>query len=272
MRRIRREFYAPATILKQVEEKIHRVEELGQSIDCLTFVPDGEPTLDSQLGVEIEQLKTLGIKVAVISNASLMGQKEVQQDLMNADWVSLKLDTIRPGVWRRINRPHRALKRTAILDGMLQFAKSFRGELVTEIMLVRGVNNDSEQIREIADFLTLLNPALVYLAIPTRPPAEKWVQPPGGKDINRAFQILVQSGNSVELLIGYEGNAFASTGNIREDLLSITAVHPMRKDAVEELLAGAGADWPIIDSLVSQGELIKIEYGGRTFYMKNLRK
>lgn len=40
----------------------------------------------------------------------------------------------------------------------------------------------------------------------------------------------------MEYLIGYEGNDFAFTGNIEQDLLSVTAVHPMREDAVNEML------------------------------------
>ncbi|MFO8079490.1 MAG: hypothetical protein R6V07_04200 [Armatimonadota bacterium] len=40
----------------------------------------------------------------------------------------------------------------------------------------------------------------------------------------------------MKVLIGYEGNAFASTGNVAEDILSITAVAPMRREAVQDLL------------------------------------
>ena len=50
---------------------------LGKPIDYLTFVPDGEPTLDGNLGEEIELLRTLGTKVAVISNASLACRPDV---------------------------------------------------------------------------------------------------------------------------------------------------------------------------------------------------
>jgi hypothetical protein len=42
--------------------------------------------------------------------------------------------------------------------------------------------------------------------------------------------------SGVEYLIGYEGNAFACAGNVQEDLLSITSVHPMREEAMAEFL------------------------------------
>ena len=67
---------------------------------------------------------------------------------------------------------------------------------------------------------------------------------------------------------GYEGNAFAFTGNVEEDLLSITSVHPMREDAVNEFLTRAKADWPVVHRLIAQDQLVEMEYEGRRFYMR----
>jgi wyosine [tRNA(Phe)-imidazoG37] synthetase (radical SAM superfamily) len=53
--------------------------------------------------------------------------------------------------------------------------------------------------------------------------------------VNRAYQNISQKFSGIEYLIGYEGNAFASSGDISKDLLSITSVHPMREDAVRSL-------------------------------------
>jgi len=190
---------------------------------------------------------------------------------MKADWVSLKMDSVREEVWRRINRPHGSLQLTSILDGALEFAQTFKGELATETMLVEGVNEGDDHIREVAGFLAHLEPATAYLAIPTRPPAEEWVQPPGEEVINRAYQIFSEQVGRVEYLVGYEGNAFAFTGNVEEDMLSITSVHPMREDAVSEFLARAGADWSVVHRLIAQEQLIEMDYEGRKFYMRKLR-
>jgi wyosine [tRNA(Phe)-imidazoG37] synthetase (radical SAM superfamily) len=96
------------------------------------------------------------------------------------------------------------------------------------------------------------------------------VQAPGEEAINQAYQILSEKVEQVEYLIGYEGNAFAFTGSVEEDLLSITAVHPMREEAVSEFLALAGADWPVVRKLIARGQLIEMEYDGLKFYMRKL--
>lgn len=270
MRAERQEFYRPREILGAVESKVEQAKETGEAIDYLAFVPDGEPTLDINLGREIELLRPLGVKIAVITNSSLAWREDVREDLGRADWVSLKVDSTQDGVWRTIDRPHGALRLTSILEGMVEFAKTYAGELVTETMLVRGVNDGVDHVREVADFLSRLGPAKAYLSIPTRPPAEQWVQAPDEDAINLAYQILSERLADVEHLIGYEGNAFASTGDVEEDLLGITAVHPMREDAVAELLTRTGADWEAVRELVDTGQLLETEYEGRKFFVRKL--
>ena len=265
-------YYEPQKILNAVRDKVQKVKRRGESIDYLTFVSDGEPTLDINLGHAIERLKPLGIKIAIITNASLIWREDVRRDLLKADWVSLKMDSTTGKLWRRVNRPREALSLQAILDGALEFARRYRGVLATETMLVKGVNDTDASIRNVAAFLARLKPATIYLAIPTKPPAERWVHAPGEKGINRAFQLLSKQVDSVEYLIGYEGNAFAFTGNVEEDLLSITAVHPMRKEAVSDFLVRAGVDWRIIDNMVADGKLIETKFEGHTFYIRTLHE
>jgi len=268
----RQAFYEPTDILQEVGEKIAAARDRGEPIDYLTFVPDGEPTLDARLGREIRLLKPLGIPIAVITNASLIWQPEVREDLMEADWVSLKVDAVQEPVWRRIDHPHRSLQLAAILEGALAFAHSFGGRLVTETMLVAGINDGEAHLSEVADLLSRLQPAVAYLAVPTRPPAEKELRPPDAASLNRAYQLVSSKTPRVEYLIGYEGDAFASTGDPRVDLLSITAVHPMREDAVDTFLARAGEDRSTLHDLLGQGQLVETAYQGHKFYLRELRQ
>jgi wyosine [tRNA(Phe)-imidazoG37] synthetase (radical SAM superfamily) len=268
----RQEFYKPAEILRAVHDKVTKTIGSRETIDYLTFVPDGEPSLDVNLGSAIAQLKPLGIRVAVITNSSLIWRQDVREDLLGADWVSLKVDAVEEQIWRQVDRPQGRLKLDCILEGMRKFAKVYEGELVTETMLVAGVNDGDEHLKAAADFIAHLEPSAAYLAIPTRPPAEEWASAPDEATLNRAYQILSEKVERAEYLIGYEGDAFAFTGDVDEDLLSITAVHPMREDAVSAFLERAGAEWALIHQLVKEDKLIEAEYGGHKFYIRKLGK
>lgn len=264
----RQAFYGPDELLRDVEKKIDEVRKAGESIDYLTFVPDGEPTLDINLGRAIDLLKPFGFKIAVITNASLIWCHEARNELTKADWVSLKVDAVNEEVWRKVNRPYRSLQLSSILDGMIKFASKYHGEFATETMLVKGLNDSPAHAEEIAIFLTQLEPDKAYISIPIRPPAEVWVKPPDEKAINVFYQIFNKKVKGVEYLIGEEGNAFAATGNVAEDLLSITAVHPMREEAVRELLARAHAEASTIQQLIAQDLLFEAEYENKKFYLR----
>ena len=266
----RQVFYKPKEILENVKNKVKEAKSKKEPIDYLAFVPDGEPSLDINLGKEIEMLNSIGIKIAVITNASLLWNKDVRDALCRADWVSLKIDAMNQDIWRKINRPHGSLKLGKILEGMSKFAHVFNGELVTETMLIQDVNDAGKELENVADFIAELNPKKSYISIPIRPPAEKWVKPADEHEINIGYQIFKEKGIDVEYLIGYEGNAFAYTGNVEEDLLSITSVHPMREDGIEEFLTKAKVDWSIIKKLINEDKLVEVEYRDKKFYMRKL--
>jgi len=268
MRVERSPFYPPQKILNDVEDKVKLSRELGLGIDYLTFVPDGEPTLDANLGQEIRMLKPLGIKTAVISNSSLIWDREVREELSDADWISLKVDAVDERAWRRINRPHRALRLQEILEGILEFAQNYKGQLATETMLVKDVNDDPRSLQKIADFLAQVQPSKAYIAVSTRPPAVEWVRPPSEGSINLAYQIFCERPEQVELLVGYEGDLFALTGDVEQDLLSITAVHPMREEAVRKFLEQAGIGWDAAQRLIDVGQLVEADYNGHRFYLR----
>ncbi len=264
----RRSFYSPQDIYDEVRQMVKSSSEQALPIDYLSFVPDGEPTLDINLGQEIDMLRSLGRKIAVITNASLIWDEAVREDLAKADWVSVKVDSVEEPLWRKVDRPHRALQLEAILQGILDFSREFKGVLVSESMLLAGINDSERSLEAIAEFLTKVDPAVAYISVPIRPPAEKWVASPSEDSIVRAYQIFSSRLRRAELLVGYEGDSFQSIGEVESDLLAIAAVHPMREAAVERFLKKADCSWDVVEKLLDQGELAKTEYQGNYFYLR----
>ena len=75
-----------------------------------------------------------------------------------------------------------------IISGIKTFASSFKGMLVTETMLVKDINDNIESLRKTAQVISELNPYKAYILIPTRPPAEIFVEPPSEDNLNLAYQ------------------------------------------------------------------------------------
>jgi wyosine [tRNA(Phe)-imidazoG37] synthetase (radical SAM superfamily) len=265
----RKAFYQPRELARDVRERVRQLRRKSERIDYLAFVPDGEPTLDINLGEEIELLRDLGIKIAVITNSSIIWRKDVQKGLLKADWVCVKVDAVTPDIWGKINRPGEEVKLDKIHKGILEFTKSFKGELTSETMLIRGINDDHGEVSRIADFLTEFKPAKAYLSVPTRPTAE-YLEPIDEVTLNSAYQAFSNKLSKVEFLIGYEGNDFSSTGNAADDLLSITAVHPMREEAVVALLNRLKKDWTVVEKLIEDGKLLELDYHKKKYYARKL--
>ncbi|MGC8661768.1 MAG: radical SAM protein [Nitrososphaeria archaeon] len=257
-----REFYEPGKIVESIMRELNK----GEKIDYVTFVPDGEPTLDINLGREIRDIKDAGARVAVITNASLLFHDDVREALSEADWVSVKVDACTERTWKKLNRPCRELEFKMVMDGILTFSREYRNVLCTETMLVSGYNEG--EIEGIANFISELKPEKAYISVPTRPPALSSVKKPDEESVNRAYNLLSRMVNDVELLTGYEGNDFSSSGKVEDDLLSITSVHPMREDAVAELLKRHGRSWDLVESLLEKKLLKEVKYEGRKYYIR----
>ncbi len=272
----RRTYYRAEDVVEAVSEKLRELEENGVRVDYITFVPDGEPTLDANLGREIDGIKSLGynVPIAVITNSSLIWREDVRNDLGLADYVSVKVDAVTTSVWRRINRPHPALKLEEILQGIHVFSEEYHGILVSETMMVKGVTSVDEAKR-VAEFLATL-PRLhrAYIAVPTRPPAEPWATPPPEKVVLEAYREFVErlGEDRVELLIAPENWASIDVGAGLEDVLSTIMVHPLPEQVVEKLLKRHGLGLDAVEELVVRGLVQRVEYRGVTYYVARFQR
>ena len=265
-------FFEPEMVLKAVENKIELVSSQNKVIDYITLVPDGEPTLDTHLRRTLTLLKQVGFPVAVITNSSLLWLDDVRIDLLDADFVSVKVDSVEEKLWRKINRPHKSLQLKTILEGIKDFSSEFKGKLVSETMLI-GTVDYGEGFRKISEFLNSLNHLeKAYIAIPTRPPAVQWIRSPSEEVLNTAYRTFSDhlSVDDIELLIDYEGDSFSVTGKTEEDLLAITSVHPMRKSALIEFLRESDTEWDVVDTLIREKKLVKLKHEDEEFFMRKL--
>jgi wyosine [tRNA(Phe)-imidazoG37] synthetase (radical SAM superfamily) len=270
---IKREtFYNPEDIYLSAKKRISSLKEKNEKIDYLAFVPDGEPTLDINLAKEANLLKKFNIRLAIITNGSLIYKVDVQNDLMLFDWVSLKVDSAIKSIWKKIDRPHGKLNFEDIKKGYIDFSKKYKGLLNTETMLVKNINDGEESLKKTAEFIKSLNPNKAYISVPIRPPAKNNVQIPNEEDINRAYSIFNEYGLNTELLVHYEGDNFTYTNNFEKDILAITSVHPIREDALEKFLKKSNASWQDVENLIKKQLLKKTFYNNHYYFSRILKK
>jgi wyosine [tRNA(Phe)-imidazoG37] synthetase (radical SAM superfamily) len=230
----RRDYFPPEDVVNEVHQALD-THGPGQ-IDWVTFVGSGEPTLHASIGWLIREVKALtDLPVAVITNGSLLYLPEVRDALIAADAVLPTLDAGTPELYRRVNRPHPEVTFERLLEGLVAFRYDYRGHLWLEIMLVRGLNDTEYALSRIADAVRRIGPDKIHLGLPTRPPAEPWVQPVDEAGLMRARAIL---GDVAQVIYPAEGE-FDLTGleNVLDVIVAIITRHPMSQAELERTLS-----------------------------------
>lgn len=260
--------FGPDAVVAAVAERLATCREAGQPVDVVTFVPDGEPTLDRDLGASIRGITALGARVAVLTSGSLAWRDDVRADLLAADHVSLKVDTVDAAIWARLNRPAGRLRIDTVLEGMRRFARDYRGDLTTETMLVAGINDDEAALRATAEFVSVLEPLRAYVAVPTRPPAEPWAAAPAVEVAQHAAEVFRSFDVPVSCLveeIAERDGPFAVPGDAAAGLLGIVAVHPLTEAAARAYVTRAGGNWSEVQVLLEGGRIFRVWHAGRTY-------
>jgi len=265
----RLDYFSPEVILAEVDKALatHKPGE----IDWVTFVGSGETTLHAHIGWLIRQVKELTqLPVAVITNGSLLYLPEVRQELMAADAVLPTLDAGNAKLYRKINRPHPAITFEHLVDGLIAFREEYKGKLWVEVMLVNNLNNTSQALWETAEILQSIKPDEIHVTLPTRPPAEAWVKPPGSEGLMRAMAIL---GYTAEVAHPAEGS-FDLSGydNPADAIISIITRHPMSQDQHERTLECWSPEEAnrVLADLEASGKVQIVERYGVRFWSASL--
>ncbi|GAB4477904.1 MAG: radical SAM protein [Anaerolineales bacterium] len=261
-----RKVYVPSQVIITELEQFFRQPQ-PPSLDWVTFVGSGEPTLHSEIGWLIRQVRAMTDKpIAVITNGSLLFLPEVRYDLREADAVLPSLDAGNPALYRKINRPHPDFTFERLVEGLIAFRKEYRGKLWVEVMLIRGLNDSEPALREIAALLEQIQPNEVHLNLPTRPPVEKWVQPPDEEGLLRAMAIL---GKLARVVHPTQTKwTIDPKQNVIETLLGIITRHPLREEDVLQALSvfSLTQATTILDELEKSGKAQVIERYGTRFW------
>ena len=152
-------------------EKLRQdLEEIWKKVkgkaDVVTLSGTGEPELAENLGELIGIAREItGLKVAVLTNSSLMHREDVRSELAKADVVVAKLDAPNPEIFGEINRPHPSINFKEMVEGMKKFREEFRGKYALQMMFVELNKDHAKEMRKLAEEI---GPDCVQIDTPLR--------------------------------------------------------------------------------------------------------
>jgi len=188
------------------------------------------------------------IPIVVLTNGTLLTRQEVRRDLAAADIVVPSLDAVPGSLFRRVNRPNKALDPEKIIDGLVRFRKEFRGEIWLEIMLIRGVNDSPAHIVALRRATDRIRPDRIQLNTVVRPPADITSKPLSPGAMRKIRDVL---GPRAEIIASFEKREQApAAGDFETAVLTAVERRPMTAEDIslslgrhrDEGLARARAD------------------------------
>ena len=230
---IQRDVYLPAElIIREVKDFLAQLES---PVDYITFSGSGEPTLHSQIGPIIGEIKEMtSIPLAVITNGCLLFMDEVKRDLSEADLVIPSLDAVSKTVHETINRPEESLEIDRVIQGLVDFRERFRGQVWIEILFCRGINDDPSEIAKMKEVLERIDPNRIQLNTVYRPPAEDFASP---LTEERLIEIKEVFGGKASVITPYRGNrSIGGKGEVEAHIIDALKRRPLTADDMSEIL------------------------------------
>lgn len=254
-------------IIEALQEALHHHE----NIDVITLTANGEPTMYpkftelTQALVQVKENKEL----LILTNSASIHNPKIQKSLHLFDQVKCSLDAVTKEVFEKIDRPHKSISIESIVTGLQDFAKTYKGKLIIEVLIVQGINDTKKEIEAISEVVKTLGVHRLDVGTIDRPPAYG-VQAVDNDTLenlstvfDRCINVHVAKRKVVE-----QTQSFYSV----EEILQTLDKRPLTKNDVDKLFDATSKSF--LQTLVNQGKVILQEQSDENFYIlsTNLQK
>jgi len=242
-------------VIKEVKQAIRM-----HHFDVLTITSNGEPTLYPYLDELIDELKLLNKKLLILSNSSTIDNPKIQNSLKKLDIVKLSLDSVDEKTFKKIDRPNKNIKLSNIINGIIEFRKIYEGELIIEILVVKGINDKEEEFKKINKVFKEINPNRVDISTIDRPPAYK-VE---GVSIEKLFRLSEFLENQNIFIPTRDKINFRIENLTREELLNTLKKRPFTDSDIKNIFDEHTKI--VFNDLIKENLIEEIWVGGVKFY------
>lgn len=180
--------------IERLKEELKEVLK-GITPDYITFSGSGEPTLNSQIGEVVKWIKgNYKVKVALITNSSLLHKDDVMEDILDFDLIVPTLNTVIEETFQKINRTTGEIDIEMIKEGFKKLSKRYLGEVNIEFFVIEGINDTKEELDKYIEFLKEIKFSKLQLNSLARKGAEEWVKPVSSERLNEIKEYFEKNG------------------------------------------------------------------------------
>ena len=147
-----------AEVEAALEDKMSKAAVEGTPVDSITFSGNGEPTMNPDFPQIVEATVRLrdryfpNAKVSVLSNAVLVGRKEIADALKKIDNPILKIDASSDDLIEKINKPVGKYSLAKIVEAL----KDFNGDFILQTMFLRAQGFDTTEPKALGAWMDIV--------------------------------------------------------------------------------------------------------------------
>ena len=199
-----RRFPSFKEVRSALEKRISEIAAEGRPVDSITFSGNGEPTMHPDFSAVIELVLELrdryfpDAKVSVLSNATLLGRKDIAEALMRIDNPILKIDAATDALVQKMNKPVGVYRLSEVVDNI----KRFDGKFILQTMFLKSPDFDlstSENLSGWMDIVRELKPREIMVYTIDRETPDKTLGKYTVDQMREMVQPLIDEGYKIQI-------------------------------------------------------------------------
>lgn len=263
----RKEYVPYDIVIKELEHYFRN----NTAPDYITFSGSGEPTLNSRIGDVIQFIKhnIPSFPIAVLTNGTLLYQKQVRKELLEADVVLPSLDAASDLTFRKINRPFHGLNINQYIQGLVDFRSEFKGKIWLEVFIIPGYNDNINDLDLLKKAFERINQESIQLNTLDRPGAVSKIRSASREELQHIVNYWQLENVEIVTMSAERRDIKSYREDIETAILETVQRRPCTLDDLAKILGlHINEINKYLDVLKSDGKIDTVRRKSRIFYKK----
>jgi len=252
--------HTPDEIITELKEALQE----HPNTDVITLTANGEPSLYPHLDeliIKIDKIKE-NKQTLILTNSATLSDEKTYQSLLHLDQVKLSLDAVTPEVFEKIDRPHKSINLSKLVQSVISFSQEFKGRLFIEILFVKSLNDTAKEINALNKVLEQIKCERIDLGTIDRPPA----YPIEGISYDELFTISHQFSPDLPIHIASRKDVQSKPSTYTdEEIINTLDKRPLTQDDVQLLFDKASIRR--LEALVNKKQISLKNISNLDFYI-----
>lgn len=249
-----------APSVDEVVSQVQNAFDKGLEFDFITLTANGEPSLYPHLKELVKSLNAIKKekKLLILSNGTGVLDECAFEAMLGLDVAKFSLDSAVERIFFRVDRAHKSINLQKMIEKMAEFRAKFRAQLVMEVLVVQGLNDNELEFKALNEAFLRIKPDRVDIGTIDRPSAY-----PVRAVSEQTLEKLSKFITSAPVLLPKRHCSVKSVDFSEDELLKILALRPQSELDIKAMSQNSKA---LLQKMLESSKIRVVELAGVKFY------